>query len=345
MKSVNCSFILCFLFLVVPFQKSYAQSFEPIFEDADGKTSIIAPRGFFGVNTANSSIRFQYFYSKSASADRQNPTSIGKWNQFYGGVNVAGSAEGGIANLFSEGNFNPGTSAHLFLGHRSLFFGTLDRSDRKGETVKYYFGDRKVTIQDWLTLRFGVKAANYKLYDAARPFSEQVSSESFRGYLAQLAYTVLINGATSVGASWDVSKVNNIDNLSPTKFKEQIIIRDPSGQVTRTFEKEVNAFTGAYNTSIVRTYSIDVVQLLTSKPEAAKYAFHVYGRLLQSDAEPIYRTGIGFYAFPKGKLFGGVFTESNDLTNRISNTPDFLKRVNIGLTVKYVLPSLGSLGN
>lgn len=336
-------FFLSFFFLVLP-RKSFAQSFEPIFEDAEGKTSIIAPRGFFGVNTANSSIRFQYFYSKSASPDRKNPMIIGKWNRFYGGVNVTGSAEGGIANLFSEGHFNPGTSADLFLGHRSLLFGTLDRSDRKGETVKYYFGDKKVTMQDWLTLRSGVKAANYKLYNAAMPFNQQISTELFRGYLAQLAYTLLFNGATSIGASWDVSKVNNIDNLAAVKFKEQTIIRDPAGQITRTFDKEVNAYTGAYNTSIVRTYSIDVVQLLTPTSRGAKYALHTYGRLMQSGEKPIYRAGIGFYAFPKGKLFGGAFAESKDITNRISDTPDFLKRVNIGLTVKYVLPSLGGIG-
>lgn len=324
--------------------KSYTQSFEPIFEDEAGKTSIIAPRGFFGLNTANSSIRFQYFYSKSASPDPENSALIGKWNRFYCGVNVTGSADGGIANLFSDGSFNPGTAADLFLGHRSLFFGTLDRLDRTGETVKYYFDDKKVTIQDWLTLRTGVKAANYTLYDAARPFNEQLSTESFRGYLAQLAYTLLFNGATSVGASWDVSKVNNIDNLTPTKFKEQTIITDPSGQTTRTLDKEVNAYTGNYKTSIGKKYSIDVVHLLTPNPGGTKYAFHAYGRLVQSDEEPIYRAGTGFYAFPKGKLFGGVFVESNDLTNRISHAPDFLKRVNIGLTVKYVLPSLGSIG-
>lgn len=344
MKNINCPLFLTLLFLVSAGKKSYTQSFEPIFEDADGKTSIIAPKGFFGLNTANSSIRFQYFYSKSASPDPKNRALIEKWNRFYGGVNVTGSADGGIVNLFSEGNFNPGTSADLFLGHRSLFFGTLDRSDRKGETAKYYFGDKKITIQDWLTLRSGVKAAKYKLYNVARPFNDQISTEFFRGYLVQLAYTLLFNGATSVGVSWDVSKVNNIDNLIPTKFKEQTIITDPSGQITRTFDKEVNAYTGAYNASVARTYSMDVVQLLTPNSGTAKYAFHVFGRYVQSDEEPIYKTGVGFYVFPKGKLFGGVFAESNDLTNRISGTPDFLKRVNIGLTVKYVLPSLGSIG-
>lgn len=341
-RNITRVFVVSFILMSVS-AKTIAQSFEPIFEDANGKTSIIAPRGFFGVNTANSSIRFQYFYSKSASPDPNDARLVGKWNRFYAGVNVTGSVDGGIANLFSEGNFNPGSSADLYLGHRSLFFGTLDRRDRTGETVKFHFGNKKVTIQDWLTLRSGVKASTYKLYNSSRPFNEQISTETFRGHLVQLAYTLLFNGATSVGASWDVSKINNIDNLSPIKFKQQTVITDPSGNTTRTFDREVNAYSGAYQTSVVNTYSIDLVQLLTPGSGSTQYAFHAYGRMMRDEAS-IYKAGVGFYAFPKGKLFGGVFVQSNDLTNKVSENDNFLKRVDIGITVKYVLPALGGVG-
>jgi hypothetical protein len=324
-------------------QEGYAQGFEPIFEDAQGKTSIIAPKGYLGVNTANSSIRFEYFYSKSASPNPHNPTKVGRWNRFYCGANVVGSAEGGLATLFSNGNFNPGTSADLLLGHRSLLFGTVDRRDRSGEAVRYYFGDKKVTIQDWLTLRMGVKAAKYKLYDKTQPFNQQLSTEQFRGHVVQLAYTLLFNGATSIGASWDVSKINNINELTPTKFKQETTITDPSGQTTRKFEQEVNVYSGAYSTLTLNTYSLDLVQLLTST-SSTRYAFHLFGRLAQSSREGVYKAGLGFYAFPKGKIFGGVFVESNDVSNKVSNTPNFFKRVDIGLTVKFAFPSLGGLG-
>lgn len=332
-----------FLLPLVTF-KVYAQSFEPIFEDAEGKTSIIAPRGFFGINTANSSLRFQYFYARSASPDPKDPKLVGKWNRFYCGANVVGSAEGGIANLFSNGNFNPGTSADLLLGHRSLFFGTVDRRDRTGETVKYYFGDRKVAIQDWLTLRLGVKAAKYKLYDPSQPFNQQLSSELFRGRTLQLAYTLLFNGVTSIGASWDISKVNNIEDLTPVKFKQQMTLADPTGQVKRVFDQEINAYSGSYQTSTFHTYSLDFVRLLVSNASSTRYAFHLFGRLVARGGEDIYKAGAGFYAFPKGKLFGGVFVQSNDLANKVLDESDFFKRLEIGLTVKFVFPSLGSIG-
>lgn len=344
MKFLSKIFPAVFALVMLPCLHCFAQSFEPIFEDAEGKTSIIAPRGFFGVNTANSSIRFQYFYSRSASPDPRDARYIGRWNRFYCGVNVAGSAEGGVANLFSEGNFNPGTSADLLLGHRSLLFGTLDRKDHTGETVKFYLGNRKVTIQDWLTLRLGVKTAKYKLYNAAQPFNQQISTEQFRGNIVQLAYTLLFNGATSIGASWDKSKVSNIDQLSPVKFRQQRVVTDGATQTTRTFEQEVNAYAGAFSTTTLNTYSLDVVQLLTSNSSPAKFAFHLFGRLLKSGDADVYRSGLGFYAFPKGRLFGGVFVQSNDLTNEISNESNFLKRVDLGLTVKFVLPSLGDVG-
>jgi len=327
---------LLVLFLVTALSRQgYAQNFKPIFEDGDGRTSIIAPLGYLGINTENSSIQFQYFMSKSAGADPDNGLLI-KRNRFYSGVKVAGSAEGGVSTIFNYGNFTPGTSASLFLGHRSLLFQSIDKT---GEPVLY--GSKQIAIEDWLTFRLGGEVASYTLYDAARPFDEQIYSEQFRGHIAQLAYNVLISGATSVGVSWDVSKVNNIDNLTPVKFRQQTIIPAPNGQTTRIFEREVNAFSGAYQTSIVNTYGVDAVRYVTPASEL-NYAFHVFSRLIHAaDSKPIYETGAGFYLFPKGKVAGGVFIQTSDLTNAVSETPDFAKRLDIGLTVKLLLPGLG----
>ncbi len=329
-------------FAVITSNPGKAQTFQPIFEDADGKTAIIAPQGFFGVNTANSSLRFQYYYAQSAAPAKNDRTKIGRWNRFYCGVDVLASAEGGLSNLFSSGTFTPGTSADLLLGHRSLLFGTVDRTDRSGETVKYYFN--KATVQDWLTLRLGLKAARYKLYDASQPFEQQLATEVFRGQNLQLAYTVLVNGATSIGVSWDNAKVNNIEDLSAVKYNEESVTTDPSGQTVRTFEKQVSAFTGTFNTFSVNTYSLDLVHVLTPNSDATRYAFHLYGRLNDYQQQNVYKAGLGFYAFPRGKLFGGVFFQSDDLTNKLSPGTEFIQRVNLGVTVKLVLPTLGNIG-
>src|SRR5688500_16460439 len=109
----------CIFFLFVGL-KSHGQTFQPIFEDGEGRTSILAPFGYFGVNTENSSIRFQYFHSRSASQEAF--TAPLKRNRFFWGITVAGSAAGGLSNLFSYGSFTAGTSASLFAGHRSLLF-------------------------------------------------------------------------------------------------------------------------------------------------------------------------------------------------------------------------------
>lgn len=343
-KKLLLTFSFCILLALS--QKAISQKLEPIFEDAEGKTSIITPRGFFGINTANSSIRLQYFYTKSASPNPKDPTLRGRENRFYFGINVAGTATGGVTNLFSEGNFTPGTSADLFLGHRSLFFSPLDRSRNDTDIIKTYrLAGKGVTINDWLTLRTGVQAARYRLYDASRPFNEQVSTESFRGYLAQLAYTVLFNGRTSVGLSYDISKINNIGSLAPVKFKQQTVRTDPTGQTTRTFEQEVSAYAGRFVTSTVGTLSVDVVENLFTK-SGTIYAINLYGRCTEPQNDAIYRAGLGFYVFPPGKskpnrLFGGVFIESGDLTNKVSGEPDFLKRIEIGFTIKFILPALG----
>ncbi|TDH21409.1 hypothetical protein EXU57_19615 [Segetibacter sp. 3557_3] len=318
-----------------------AQTFQPIFEDADGKTAIIAPQGFFGINTANSSLRFQYYYAQSAAPAKNDRTRIGRWNRFYCGVDVRASAESGLSNLFSNGTFTPGTSGDLLIGHRSLLFGTVDRSDRSGETVKYYFNN--ATVQDWFTLRLGLKAAKYKLYDETRPFEQQLATETFRGQTLQVAYTVLVNGATSIGLSWDNSKVNNIDDLGTIKYNQARVTSDPSGQTVRTFEREVTAFTGNYDTYTLNTYSLDLVHVLTQNSDATRYAFHLFGRRNDFQQQHLYKAGVGFYAFPKGKLFGGVFFQSDDLTNKLSPGSKFIDRVNLGLTVKLVLPTLGQI--
>ncbi|QMU26839.1 hypothetical protein [Adhaeribacter radiodurans] len=322
------------LFLALLSFKGQAQTFQPIFEDGEGRTSIIAPLGYFGVNTENSSIRFQYFYSRSAS--QENFTAPLKRNRFFWGITVAGTAAGGLSNLFSYGSFTPGTSASLFAGQRSLLFPAISKT---GEPVLH--GARQIAIEDWLTLRIGGQVANYTLFDASRVFDEQLFQERFRGYSTQLAYIVLIGGATSLGASWDVGRVNNIDELTPVNFKQQTIITDPiTGQTSRIFEEEVDAFSGAYTTNIVHTYSLDAVHYITPASEI-NFALHGYGRLKRINEYSVYKAGLGFYLFPKSKVAGGLFIESSDLTNKISETKDFAKRIDVGITVKYVLPTLG----
>jgi len=311
-----------------------AQTFKPIFEDGEGRSSIIAPLGFLGVNTENSSIRFQYFYSRSAELNPKIPAEI-KRNRFYWGVDVAGSAAGGLSDLFSYGSFTPGTSASLFLGHRSLFFPALDK---QGAPVLH--GKNEIAIEDWLTLRVGGQVANYTLYDESLPFANQIFSERFRGYLTQLAYNVLIGGATSIGVSWDVARVNNIDDLTPVQFRQQTVIPDPGGQTTRIFEEEVNAYAGGYESFIQNTFSLDAVHYFTPASDI-NYALHAYGRLKHAHSQKVYRAGLGFYLFPQSKIAGGVFVESGDLTNEISGTPQFSKRIDMGLTVKFILPGLG----
>lgn len=315
---------------------SQAQTFRPIFEDGEGKSAIIAPMGYFGVNTENSSIRFQYFRSKSAS--QENFSSPIKRNRFYWGINVSGSAAGGLSNLFSYGNFTPGTSGDLFLGHRSLLFPAIDK---QGSPVLH--GSNQIAIEDWLTLRVGGEVANYTLFDASRVFEEQLYREKFRGYTTQLAYTLLIGGATSLGVSWDNSKLSNIEELTPVNYKQQTVITDTGSGTTRIFEQEVDAFSGTYATSIVNTFSLDAVQYVTPASEI-NYAFHVYGRARHISENMVYKAGLGFYLFPKSKIAGGVFLESSDLTNKISDTPVFSKRLDMGLTIKFLLPSLGVPG-
>ena len=332
-NKINLLGLIILLSLNLFTRKSLAQSFQPIFEDAEGKTAIIAPIGYFGINTENSSIRFQYFRSKSAS--QENFSAPIKRNRFYWGVNVAGSASGGLSNLFSNGNFTPGTSGDLFLGHRSLLFPAVDK---EGSPVLH--GSNQIAIEDWLTLRIGGQVANYTLFDASRTFNEQLYTEKFRGYTTQLAYTVLIGGSTSLGLSWDNSKVNNLELLTPVNYKQQTVITDPGTQTTRIFEQEVDAFSGSYATSIVNTLSLDAVQYVTPASEV-NYAIHVYGRWRHLSNTSVYKAGIGFYLFPKSKVAGGVFVESSDLTNKISDTPAFAKRVDMGITVKYLLPALG----
>ncbi len=326
--------LLVGLFLMVLASTSRAQTFQPIFEDGEGRTSIVAPLGYFGVNTENSSLRFQYFHARSAS--QENFTAPLKRNRFFWGLTVAGSVAGGLSTVFSSGNFTPGTSASLFTGQRSLLFPAINKL---GEPVLH--GSRQIAIEDWLTLRVGGQVANYTLFDASRAFEAQLFEERFRGYLIQLAYTVLVGGATSLGVSWDVGQVNNINALTPVNFKQQTIITDPvTGQTTRIFEEEVDAFSGTYATNVVHTFSLDAVQYVTPGSEI-NYAVHAYGRLKRADKSAVYKAGLGFYLFPKSKLAGGLFVESSDLTNKISHTPSFAKRIDVGLTVKYVLPTLG----
>lgn len=343
MLKIHLKRLLVFFPLVASGLDVSSQTIDPIFEDGEGKTSIIMPKGFVGINTANSSIRFQYFYSKSAAPDVKDDTKVGRWNRLYFGVNVTGAATEGISALFSGGNFNPGGSADLFIGHRSIFFSPINRRLKTGEEIKEYtiFG-RPTTASDFLTVRAGIKASKFKLYNPIQPFAQQITSQVFRGPSVQIAYTVLFNGRTSIGLTWDASKENNLDLLTLTKIKNQVTTSDPTTGTTRLVEQELSAYRGIYETSTVNTFGVDFVKSFVAENNTV-FALNLYGRALRAFHNSIYKAGVGVYFFPPGKrkAAGGIYIESSDLTNKISSTPKFFKRTEIGFTVKYIMPALG----
>lgn len=310
-----------------------------IYEDVEGKSSIVAPTGFFGLNIKDQSISLQYFYKKSARNsvwDAQgNVLKKSKRNSWFAGAGVKGKAENDILNLFQEGNFTPDIGGNFLIGKCNVFGDALEL---QGDGT-FKDTEDEWMVEDWLSLRGTLNTANYKIADTSLAFPNEVRKEQFRGYTIDLAYNFNVLGNWIFGVSVGVQQSNNIDFLETRVVSEKITTKDTSGKYSRDYRKDVTAFFGGYNEFIQYPIKLDASRVFANDSGISISVNH-YTRINLRDGKPVLKTGVGVYMYPKrnnSKATAGIFIENYDLTNAVSDEKLFEKRITIGLTFKYLI--------
>lgn len=304
MKLIAISYLL---FLVLCLFVTTNMQAQTIFEDAQGATSIYLPvGGVVGINTAGSSLKMGYYYNRS---DRD----------IVVGVDARGISNNGLAPLVTNKELSP--EAHI-----SLNVGLKNAST----------GDNMLSGYDYLNLRIGIGAAQYRMMDVNAPFEEQLSTHSFNKVNIGLSYNYYLNGNMIFGTSAGYDRTNNISNLTELTIKETVTTGTDANGSIRTAEVEYTAWEGTLRSMDQFSLFLDYVYI----PDflSNRVAFSVYSRSRFNRINNMTDGGLGLYLNKEGdplKIVGGLIYEFEDLFDARDTGAPLGERGMLGIVLGY----------
>lgn len=303
MKSV-ASYLLCLVLCLFLTTGIKAQTF---FEDVKGKTSIHLPiGGITRINTTAKSLKIGYYYNRSDK-------------DMVLGVDASGMSNNGLAPLVTNEKLSPEANINFNLGFKNI---TTDDSNLSGF--------------DYLNLRLGIGAAQYRLLDTHAPFEQQISTKSFTKVNIGLSYNYYLNGNMIFGAYTGYDRTNNISSLTQLTIKETTTTGVDANGISRTAESEYTAWEGVFMPLDQFSLFLDYVYLPGFFNN--RVALSVYSRNSFNSMYNITNGGVGIYLNKEGEplsIVGGLIYEFEDLLDNKEAGTSPGERGTLGIVLGY----------
>lgn len=303
MKLIATYLLFIALYLLSVTTDVQAQTF---FEDAQGTTSIHLPvGGIVGVNTTGTSLKMGYYYNRS---DRD----------IVVGVDASAISNNGLAPLMTNKELSPEARISVNLGLKNVST-----------------GDAMPSGYDYLNLRIGIGAAQYRTMDVNAPFEQQISTRSFNKVNVGMSYNYYLNGNMIFGAYAGYDRTNNISTLTELTIRETITTAEADG-TTRTAQVAYTAWEGTFRTVDQFSLFLDYVYI----PDflSNRVAFSVYSRSRFNRINNMTDGGLGLYVNKEGeplKIVGGLIYEFADLFGVRDTGAPLGERGMLGIVLGY----------
>jgi len=235
------------------------------FSDATGLSSpFLGEKGMFDSNFAGSitsdkdKAQLTYINERVTYGDvdgkRLPQISNDKIGQYFT-ANANLVASNGFATLMKDGGASPEYGLSVGGGWKNIL----------ARRTPSLFGQR--IAMDWLTLRVGGRKANYKLFDPAASFADQVKSQRFKTMSVEVSYAIFVSGGWIAVASTGSTKINNYDDLTKVSVDEiKATSQDPTSGTQRQVVNQTAARIGSY----VEQDAIPLQASLTWYPKQTK---------------------------------------------------------------------------
>jgi hypothetical protein len=205
----------------------------------------------------------------------------------------------------------------------------------------------------WWSFGYRLSNATFKLFDAARPYGEQLEKRSYMTHEVSVQYSryKFSNDGfqsyfVSLGAS--LANRNNLAELSKVELTDTRDLSTIDGQ--RRIDKRTNAFEGAYHDDL--TSAALSGNLYWFVLQGNRTALHIYPTITGTDGvRPVTDIGIGFVSVfrkhdkPDSKLNAELFWALTDLTNVRQHKDSPLERGTIGLRFTFPINFNGGGGS
>ncbi|QDK82629.1 hypothetical protein EXU85_30080 [Spirosoma sp. KCTC 42546] len=277
-------------------------------QDAEGKSSIVVSGGTLNFDFGQGLVKAN-FYKKSL-----------KPSAWIYGFDIQGKNNDGLVSLFQNGSFSPNTEMSGLIGYQQSF-----KND-----------DNQTTSKILIYIRPGLSATALKL-DKGNSFTT-VSSRFIDTTLVspaiEVGLTTRLGGRIYLGAVLGNKLQSNQDNLRKTTYT--FTATDPNIQGL-TSTREIAAYAGNYLT-YSRTYiNIDALYFIPTNDQnyICPNAYLRVNTSNKSNLIPNTVVGglsINFISEKTGKLLGGVYVQSNDLSGQ--NKSSFNKSIQFGLNAR-----------
>jgi hypothetical protein len=282
-----------------------AQTF---FEDIQGRTSINLPIGGLArINTADRSIKIGYYYNRSDK-------------NIVFGLDVSGKSNNGFAPIVSNKKLSPEAHINFNVGFKNI---ATNHTQPSG--------------YDYLNIKVGIGAAQYRLLNPQLPYNRQISGKSFTKANAGVSYNYFLHGNMVFGIYAGYERTNNISRLPRLTIRETTKIgTNPGGETARSTKAEYTVWVGSFKALNEGRLYLDYVYIPDFLND--RIALSAYSRSIFSSIANITNGGFGLYFNQKGnplKIIGGLIYEFDDLFNAAGSHTSLSRRGTLGLVVGY----------
>jgi hypothetical protein len=304
---------LLMVIAVLVFQISVAHGQAPFRDGEDNGTVLLAKTGgYFQFDVADPSVRFGYL--------RDTPSN------WVFGFEASGKLTGNKAPLLTQSRVAPDAKVGFSIGRKYVFANKFDLTDpnvqKQLEAIRQEAVDNGLERNDdlgeylhmmpydRLTLQLSYAYKQYRLFDEAATFDNQVFKKGFHNPSAALTYSGLLTGTNFLGVSLGVGRSNNSDDLTEVDVRDinTFSADDTVREVVRTRE----VLRGDFKQSTSVFLNTDYVWY--PRKGFSRIGFDFYTRSVFTGIDKGFRPGLGVFLSEKGsptKVLGG-FTISYD---------------------------------
>ncbi len=223
-----------------------------------------------------------------------------------------------------------------------------EQIDRKvDELISYRKKDDYRFTRRFFYLSPFLNANTFRRYNEAIPgdLKNRFPKERFRGGGFDIGLNEVVSRRIIWGVSVGYERANTIDSLED----RESIVRTSTTVNTQTIidDKKFTVKDGTYVVHSRLNIKTDLLyygKIDTSFRFVWNVFFTRWHKAISHTDEVkdvfVLGSGVNFFKSREAKFVGGVYLQSSDLFNNVSNEQDFFRRLNFGLTAKFVFGSI-----